>query len=412
MRALCRGGALLAWALWGCQDPAAGAPGDAMTRDDGRPEQSNVVPIEVNPGPAGDYVNGLFASLTVCVPGTGTCQTIDGLLVDTGSVGIRIPRLRAGHGAAGAHQRRWRAAGGVRTVPGPGRLGPPAHRRRAAGVRAHSSVPIQVIDDGRFRRPPDCTGVPITDVRSLGANGVLGLGMFARDCGEPCSRPVVSVSNPGMYYACGPGAGDCGLAAVPVAKQLPHPVTRLSDGNGNGLVIQLDDVPAGGAPSVRGTIVLGIGTRPDNGLGSATRLVPDQRGVLSVSYPSGGPRYGALLDTGSNATYFLDPALSGIPRCTAALSAFYCPPSLTTIDATLTGGDAASVALRLLVDDARALLGPPGRSAHRELAGPLPGFTTTSPGFVLGLPVHFGRRVFIAIEGQDTPAGPGPFVAL
>lgn len=70
------------------------------------------------------------------------------------------------------------------------------------------------------------------------------------------------------------------------------------------------------------------------------------------------------------------------------------------------------MALRLFVEDARTLFMPTGRSAYRELAGPLPGFTATSPGFVLGLPAHFGRRVFIAIEGRDTPAGPGPFMAL
>ena len=50
----------------------------------------NVQPIVVDPGPAGDYVNGSFTSVTVCVPGTTSCQTIDGVLVDTGSSGLRI----------------------------------------------------------------------------------------------------------------------------------------------------------------------------------------------------------------------------------------------------------------------------------------------------------------------------------
>src|ERR1700684_1967542 len=50
----------------------------------------NVAPIVVNAGPANNYANGAFATVTVCVPGTSTCQTIDGMLVDTGSSGIRI----------------------------------------------------------------------------------------------------------------------------------------------------------------------------------------------------------------------------------------------------------------------------------------------------------------------------------
>src|ERR1700686_83422 len=50
----------------------------------------NVAPIVVNAGPVNAYANGAFASVTVCVPGTSTCQTIDGVLVDTGSSGLRI----------------------------------------------------------------------------------------------------------------------------------------------------------------------------------------------------------------------------------------------------------------------------------------------------------------------------------
>jgi hypothetical protein len=51
---------------------------------------TNVAPITVNSGPTGNYVNGAFASVQVCVPGSSTCQTIDGVLVDTGSSGLRI----------------------------------------------------------------------------------------------------------------------------------------------------------------------------------------------------------------------------------------------------------------------------------------------------------------------------------
>ena len=51
---------------------------------------SNEQPIEVNGGPQGNYINGLFTSVMVCVPGTTDCQTISNVLVDTGSYGLRI----------------------------------------------------------------------------------------------------------------------------------------------------------------------------------------------------------------------------------------------------------------------------------------------------------------------------------
>jgi len=53
--------------------------------------------ITVNTGPTAGppyndpYVDGAFTSVTVCVPGSATnCQTISGILVDTGSTGLRI----------------------------------------------------------------------------------------------------------------------------------------------------------------------------------------------------------------------------------------------------------------------------------------------------------------------------------
>ncbi len=58
---------------------------------------NNVLPVVVDAGPTGNYVNGLFATVTVCTPGTSTCQTIDHVLVDTGSNGLRL----LAQGAAG-----------------------------------------------------------------------------------------------------------------------------------------------------------------------------------------------------------------------------------------------------------------------------------------------------------------------
>ena len=50
----------------------------------------NVVSVAVTGGPGNDNVNTLYTTLTVCKPGTSTCQTIDNIQVDTGSYGLRI----------------------------------------------------------------------------------------------------------------------------------------------------------------------------------------------------------------------------------------------------------------------------------------------------------------------------------
>ncbi len=56
----------------------------------------NVQAVAVDSGPSGiagtsnPAVNTLYTTITVCVPGTSTCQQIDHIQVDTGSSGLRI----------------------------------------------------------------------------------------------------------------------------------------------------------------------------------------------------------------------------------------------------------------------------------------------------------------------------------
>ncbi len=60
---------------------------------------NNTLSIVVDGGPQGltfSYPNAAFATITVCVPNTTTCQTIDHVLVDTGSIGVRLLAKAAG----------------------------------------------------------------------------------------------------------------------------------------------------------------------------------------------------------------------------------------------------------------------------------------------------------------------------
>src|SRR3569832_2865883 len=51
---------------------------------------TNAVTVTVNAGPTNHSLNQPFTSVTICVPGTSNCQTIGGILIDTGSYGLRI----------------------------------------------------------------------------------------------------------------------------------------------------------------------------------------------------------------------------------------------------------------------------------------------------------------------------------
>ena len=73
---------------FGC---GAGSNGSSGSSQKGNNPPTNVQTITVNGGPDSNFVDGAFTSVTVCVPGSTTnCQTISGILVDTGSSGLRI----------------------------------------------------------------------------------------------------------------------------------------------------------------------------------------------------------------------------------------------------------------------------------------------------------------------------------
>jgi uncharacterized protein DUF3443 len=77
----------------GSGSSSGGTGGDGGPTYDGAvPTGNNVAPLVVDNGPpaAGGSIDVPFVSVTVCIPGTSTCQTIDHVSVDTGSSGLRI----------------------------------------------------------------------------------------------------------------------------------------------------------------------------------------------------------------------------------------------------------------------------------------------------------------------------------
>src|ERR1700719_1135963 len=87
----------LSFFLAGILATIVGCGGSSSSFISGSTSANNVQTITVNTGPtAGPPINSpaineAFTSVTVCAPGsTSNCQTIGGILVDTGSPGLRI----------------------------------------------------------------------------------------------------------------------------------------------------------------------------------------------------------------------------------------------------------------------------------------------------------------------------------
>lgn len=366
----------------------------------------NVMAIFVDQGPAGvTALNLPYVSVTVCVPGSASCQTIDHLLLDTGSSGLRIlasalgaptsfPAVRDANGSPIAECAvfvdgvTW---GAVRQAD-----------VSLAALKA-SAIPVQVIADPAFASiPGTCSsqGVPMQAVSSFGANGVLGVGAFVQDCGPACAQSALA----GSYYAC-PASG-CRAAAVPLSKQVANPAASLPSDN-NGVMVQLPAVSSQGAANVQGTLTLGIGTRANNTLSRAVVLDLDSSANLITRF-GGRTLTTSFFDTGSNAYFF--PSAS-IPVCTNSSSTpgYFCPVATQSLSAGVQGArNGAFTTVTFSVANASEIYSAHSDySAFVNIAAP-----SGSAMFDWGLPFYFGRTVWHAFEQRATSAGTGPYVAF
>jgi hypothetical protein len=361
------------------------------------PENANYLSIAVNSQPYGS-LNRPTASVTVCQPGTSNCQTINGVLIDTGSIGLRI------FSSALAVPLQQQVVNGTPIgeceifIAGP-TWGPVGLADVQMGNEPTIfNMPVQIIADSNFPpEPADCANQSVqpaqTDPAVAGFNGILGVGPLPQDCGDFCaSAPTTE------YYACTSASpsGTCTPTAQALSDQVPNPVALLPVDK-NGVVVELPQLSTSGVPSASGFMLFGIGTESDNQLGSATVLTLNSSLSINVTY-KGASLPNSFIDSGSPAFFFQD---SSIPACSHSTT--YCPSSPLKLSAVATGQNGSSSTINF------------------EIATPFsPNFAfndlgaqdSTPDEFDLGLSFFFGRSVFVAIEGAGTPAGPGPYWAF
>jgi Protein of unknown function (DUF3443) len=354
--------------------------------------------------------NEAFTSVTVCVPNSTTCQTIDHVLVDTGSSGLRLLSSVLTISLPQQNDSSGNPLDECTVFLDGYVWGPVAAADISLAGETAASAPVQVmIPDAAAPPVPDkCSSRTIgpnegVSVSALGANGILGVGLFQQDCGTMCTSANGSI--PPVYYDC-PASG-CNPTYVTLAQQVPNPVKMLSLDN-NGVMIFLPSVPAGGVGTVNGSLIFGIGTQSNNALQSATvYTVPDSppnAGNITttfngVAYPS------SFIDSGSNGIFFLDSMTTGIPTCLVGGFPWYCPtPSSDRLSATNQGTNGNQGIVNFSIENAAVLLNT-SNIAFSTLGRPLTG------SFDWGLSFFYGRTVFTAIENQNTPGGLGPYVA-
>ena len=388
----------------------------------------NVLSIAVDGGPTANqpngaiYANGLFASATICAPGsTSNCVTVDHLLVDTGSYGLRVleselsslnlPTLNAANGSP--------AYDCVAFADLSFLWGPVQKADVTLAGEVAKSLPIHVISSSTANIPTSCssgnsTGDENTQA-TLGANGILGVGLEPTDCffegGSACdpSSGVTPVPAP-AYYTC--ASLPCSSQYISVNNQVANPVA-LFPVDDNGVIVELPSV-SGSAATVTGSLIFGVGTESNNQITTSVKLFTLACNLFDTAFegqvfdvdPANCGGAGSFIDSGSNAYFFPD-VNNSIPICPSGTPAqnFYCPTSLLSLSATNQDPNTGfSEVANFSVDNGNNLF-TSSDAAYSALGGPAP----STRGFDWGLPFFYGKNVFSTIDGQGAPSNlPAP----
>jgi hypothetical protein len=367
---------------------------------------NNGVVVTVAPS-VNNTLNMPEVSITLCAPGSTTnCQTIDNILVDTGSTGLRVasaainPTLLSAlpHETVGGQNLDYCQQfldgytwGSMRT--GAVTIGP----------KSTASMPLQIFGDldSTTPAPADCSDNSSSEdtPQTFYSNGVIGVSSLLQDCGSQCASYVI----PATYYVCPNGA--CAGSTAPLAQQGQNVASVFSSDN-NGVVLSLPAIPQVGQASATGTLYFGVATQSDNMMDGASILQQSALyNTLSVSYK--GQTYAdSFIDSGSDVYFLNDPTTS---RCVGNLAAFYCPTATVSNPATFTTVSGGSVVANLVIGNAESLFDAnPSFLAFNDIAD-----SNASAGSIdFGLPFFYGRNVAVVVEGASALGSAGPFTAF
>jgi hypothetical protein len=379
---------------------------------------ANVQSISVNGGPQVSqgtiYPNGIFTSVTICVPTTANCQVIDDVLVDTGSYGLRL----LASGVTLSLPTLSSSSGNLMNCVSVFDLsyiwGPVAGADIKLGTsEVASSTPLQLISTATSV-PTSCSNGGTADddtVALLGSNGILGVGPEPNDCGLACDPNFVTTPPAGdPYYTC--TSSTCTAALVVQADQVTNPVVFFTADN-NGVVMALPAPTGEAEATLTGSLIFGINTQSNNQLTATNLFSLNTFDNLTVDFPTcvssaGGPGVCdfSFIDSGSNAYFFL---VFNIPNFTDS-AAFFCPVGLTPLSATNVDPNTLfSNTVSFSVDNADILF---NSNNGADTVFSTLGGTNSADSFDWGLPFFFGRNVFTAIDGQVVAnVGTRPFWA-
>lgn len=359
------------------------------------PSGTNYLTIRVTPNPSGDVCNisnRPCVSLTICSPSSpNVCQTVDNILLDSGSTGLRIFGSLLGNVQLPyANYNGKQLAECVQYGGGAKNWGPIQYANISFdGGTSVNNITMQVLDSS-YAGGGYC-GNPVSTPAEFHLNGILGVSQ--------------AITDKGNYYSC--EGNSCSLLpSLPESYQLVNPIAAMDKDN-NGIIFQLPALPDGSAANVVGYAIFGIGTEPNNQPISDIDVYHTEHGEntpFSIPTIFNGKTLHGFLDSGTNALSFND---SSIPVCGDNI--FYCPSQTLNLSAANLESNGTQIPISFNVANADSMFNS-ANTAFNNTAFPL---AKSSPGdFIWGMPFYYGRTVYIGFVGRSSSLGRGPYWAF
>jgi hypothetical protein len=387
---------------------ASSCPQSSSANNPAIPSGNNILPVTVSTSNyANATVNQPLVSVTICVPGTSTCQTINNLLLDTGSYGLRIFRSLITIGLPAVTDPDSNTLAECVGYLTGSQWGPLAVADVIMGGEKASSVNIQEVDSSFPTGIPahsDCAQGSDVDPSDSGYNGIIGVGLLSNDCGTGCTDAAAT-----YYFSC--ASGTCANETVDAAHQTQNPISKMPAGFNNGVSLTLPAVGSCGSSGVEGYLALGVGTQSNNTPpASVNILAADPTDLTMITTFQGTQNSNSFIDSGSN-TYGLYPSgsvLQDLGNCGGGANGFFCPSDSPTLSATMqanSGGAQVSVPFQIV--NSLSLINS-GNNSFSTL-----GSYGVSGEFDWGINFFYGRTVYVVIKGDSASGlGTGPLWAF
>ena len=380
------------------------------------PLGSNIIPISFGTSPyPNPPVNQPLVSVTICVPGTGHCLTIDHLLLDTGSHGLRIFKslitiplppvndpVNVGAGYTESEC--------VGYLAGAQQWGAVVRADVIMGGETANNVNMQEIDASYPSGIPpgsDCATKAVAFPSDSSYNGVVGVGFLANDCGTGCTS-----SRATNYYKCS-GNSPCVPTAVRPSYQVQNLISKMNEGFNNGVSITLPPIGYCGRSGLTGYLTLGVGTRQNNTPPVTTNVLSADPIDLTIRTTFEGQQYTGYIDSGTNTFNFspIGRAAAELTDCgsTSEAPGFFCPTDNPKYSATMQsywGGPLVPVTFQIV--NALSLIG-----SNNTAFSTLGSGGGTVGDFDWGISFFFGKTVYVVQKDKSAPGlGVGPIWAF